>query len=171
MADQIIVITDTSLLVNFLAVDKVGLLIALPGKRFVVTDHVRTEVTGHYEEQLQRLTQALDAGELEEISVTDLVEVEIFANLAATGLGVGECSAIAVAANRGHAIAIDDKTALKRIGKLYPAMAVLTTQSIMLDLIQAGVISVAEADAITAAWQEDHRFTLPFVSFGDVLGE
>lgn len=125
MADQIIVITDTSLLVNFLAIDKVGLLFTQPEKQFVVTDHVRNEITEHYAEQLQRLTIALNSGQLLEISVTEVVEVELFANLTATGLGVGECSAIAVAANRGHAIAIDDKTAIKRIATLYPAMAVL----------------------------------------------
>lgn len=170
MADQIIVITDTSLLVNFLAVDKVDLLVALPQKQFIVTDHVRSEVTEHYAEQSQRLTLAIDSGQLAEISVTELVEVELFANLAATGLGVGECSAIAVAANRQHAIAIDDKTALKRIAKLYPAMPVLTTRLIMLELIRVGVISVAEADAIKAEWQRNHRFTLPFASFGDLLG-
>ncbi len=141
MADQIIVITDTSLLVNFLAVDKICLLTSLPGKQFVITDHVRSEVTEHYDEQLQRLGQALNAGELTEISVTDLIEVGLFANLASTGLGVGECSAIAVAANRGHAIAIDDRTALKRIGKLFPSMPVLTTKSIMVELIKVGVMN------------------------------
>ena len=110
MADQITVITDTSLLVNFLAIDKVALLFAVPGHVFVVTDHVRNEVTLHYADQFQRLATVIDSGELLEISVTDPEEVERFAVLTKTGLGIGECSAIAVASNRGHAIAIDDKT-------------------------------------------------------------
>jgi len=171
MEDRITVITDTSLLVNFLAIDRVDLLVALPASRFIVTDHVRSEVTEHYDEQLKRLVKAIDSGQLAEITVTDLVEVESFARLAATGLGTGECSAIAVAANRGYAIGIDDRTALKRIAKLYPAMTVLTTRSIMIELIQAGVLSVEQADAIKFDWQTNHRFALAFDSFQDVLGE
>lgn len=91
-------ITDTSVLVNFLVLDRAELLARLPGHRFVVAEHVRAEITDHYQEQLQRLEAAFAAGILEEIRVTDLPEVQLFAQLTATGLGIGECSAIAVAA-------------------------------------------------------------------------
>lgn len=167
MADQIIVITDTSVLINFLVIDRAQLMVALPGRQFFVTDHVRSEVTEHYPDQLLRLEQALGAGILSEISVTELSEVALFANLTATGLGIGECSAIAVAANRGYSIAIDDKTARKRIATLYPAMEVLTTESIVVELIRANVLDVATADAIKLDWEQNHRFRLAFTSFGD----
>ncbi len=169
MADQLIVITDTSLLVNFLAIDRVELLTSLPEKQFFITEHVRAEVTSHYPEQFERLAVALVNGQLTEISVTEIAEVEVFAKLSATGLGVGECSAIAVAACRGHAIAIDDKTALKRLASLYPTVAAFTTKLIMLELVRAGQLSIADADAIKVDWQQNHRFHLPFASFAELL--
>lgn len=41
---EIVVITDTSVLINFLVLDRTELLARLPNHRFVVTDHVRAEV-------------------------------------------------------------------------------------------------------------------------------
>lgn len=169
MADQRIIITDTSVLINFLVLDKVGVLASLPGIRFLVTDHVRSEVTDHYSEQLQRLEAAFAFQQLEEISVTDLLEVQLFAQLTGTGLGIGECSAIAVAAHRGCAVAIDDKTAIKRITKLFPSMTVETTESLVINLIRAQILSVADADAMKSDWEQNYRFRLSFGSFADRL--
>jgi len=112
---EIVVITDTSVLINFLVLDRTELLSRLPDHRFVVTDHVRAEITDHYQDQLQRLEAAFAAGILEEIRVADLQEVRLFAQLTETGLGIGECSAIAVAAHRKLALAIDDKRAVKKL--------------------------------------------------------
>jgi hypothetical protein len=42
-----VVITDTSVLINFLVLDRACLLKCVPTHRFVVTDHVRSEVTAH----------------------------------------------------------------------------------------------------------------------------
>lgn len=50
----IIVITDTSVRINFLALDQAALLARLPDHRFVVTEHVRAEITDHYQDQRQR---------------------------------------------------------------------------------------------------------------------
>lgn len=169
MADQVTVITDTSVLINFLVIDKVEMLASLPGRQFVITDHVRNEVTAHYHDQLQRLELSLQNQHLTEISVADPVEVRVFATLTQTGLGIGECSAIAVAQNRGHALAIDDKTARKRIAALYPAIPILTTESLVLEMIQANLLTIAQADAIKLDWEQNHRFRLPFGSFGDQI--
>jgi predicted nucleic acid-binding protein len=75
MADQVTVITDTSVLINFLVIDKVGLLASLPGTQFVITDHVKSEVTAHYSQQLQRLECCLSNQQIQEISVVDPVEI------------------------------------------------------------------------------------------------
>lgn len=45
---------------------------------------VRAEATDHYPDQLQRLEAAFAAGTLEEIRVTDLQEVQLFAQFTAT---------------------------------------------------------------------------------------
>lgn len=164
---QTIVITDTSVLINFLVLDRAELLGRLPSHRFVVTDHVRAEITKHYHEQLQRLAQAFAAKILEEISVTEMAEVQLFAELTATGLGIGECSAIAVAVHRNLTLGIDDKTAIKRVQKLGLSLAILTTEAIVVLLIQQRVLTIAEADAMKLDWEKNHRFRLEFQSFAD----
>ena len=165
-----VVITDTSVLINFLVLDRACLLKCVPTHRFVVTDHVRSEVTAHYHEQLQRLEQAFSAQILEEITVSDLAEVQLFAKLTATGLGIGECSAIAVAVHRQLILAIDDKRATKKVASLGLDLTILTTESLMVLLIQHGALSVDEADALKLDWEQNHRFRLPFGSFADRLG-
>lgn len=164
---ETIVITDTSVMVNFLALDRVELLARLPDYRFAVTDHVRAEVTAHYKDQLQRLEQAIAKGILQEISVTALEEVELFAKLTATGLGVGECSAIAVASHRKHPLAIDDKRAIKKLTKLKIDLTIYTTESLVVLLIQNGALTVEEADAMKDDLERNHRFRLPFASFAE----
>lgn len=166
---QTIVITDTSVLINFLVLDRVELMARLPSHRFVVTDHVRAEITEHYHEQLLRLEHAFTAKILEEISVTEMAEVQLFAELTATGLGIGECSAIAVAAHRNLALAIDDQTAIKRVEKLGLGLSILTTETLVVLLIQQRVLTIAEADAMKVEWQQTHRFRLKFQSFAERL--
>jgi len=167
---KIVVITDTSVLINFLVLDRAGLLAGVPTHRFVVTDHVRAEITAHYHEQLQRLEQAFSAQLLEEITVSDLAEVQLFAELTAKGLGIGECSAIAVAVHRQLTLAIDDKQAIKKVASLGLKVPILTTESLMVLLIQQGALSVDEADAMKLEWEQNHRFRLPIRSFAERLG-
>ena len=108
-----ILIADTSVLINFLNVDRMQLI----GKHqpaCVITDHVTAEVTELYPEQRERLKVALDEGHLESISVTDDIEIELFGRIQQAGrLGLGESSAIAVALTRGYTLAIDDRRAIR----------------------------------------------------------
>ena len=166
---ETIVITDTSVLINFLVLDRAELLSRLPDHRFVVTDHVRAEITEHYQDQLQRLEGAFAAGILEEIRVTDLEEVKLFAQLTTSGLGVGECSAIAVAAHRKLALAIDDKRAVKKLNALGLSLTIHSTESLVVLLIRQAVLTVAEADAMKRDWEQNHRFRLTFDSFVERL--
>ena len=160
-----VVITDTSVLINFLVLDRASLLARMPTHRFVVTDHVRAEITAHYHEQLQRLEQAFSAQILEEITVSDLAEVQLFAELTAKGLGIGECSAIAVAVHRQLTLAIDDKQAIKKVASLGLNVSILTTESLMVLLIRQGALSVDDADTMKLEWETNHRFRLTFSSF------
>jgi predicted nucleic acid-binding protein len=164
---ETIIITDTSVLINFLVLDRAELLTGLPNQRFVVTDHVRAEVTAHYPEQLQRLEEAFAKGILEEISVTEVEEVSLFARLTAEGLGIGECSAIAVASHRKLALAIDDKRAVKKLTNLGLGLTIFSTELLVVLLIRETVLTVAEADAMKAEWEKNHRFRLTFASFAD----
>jgi predicted nucleic acid-binding protein len=162
-----IVITDPSVLINFLALDRVGLLSRLSSVHFVVTEHVRAEITEHFPEQLRRLNAAFETGVIEEISVTDIVEVALFADLTSKGLGLGECSAIAVAVNRKLTIAIDDKRALKKVARLGYNLEVLGTEQLVVQLIAESVLTIVEADQMKDDWEQNYRFKLSIVSFSD----
>jgi predicted nucleic acid-binding protein len=160
------VLLDTSVLINFLRIGRLGLLARHPRYRFTVTDHVRAEIREHYPEQLALLEGAFNSGEITEIHVTDLSELEVFARLSASGqLGAGECSAIAVAANRRLALAIDDRAARRHANQFNPPIPLLDTEVLIVTLIQERALNIAEADAIKADWEQNHRFRLPFQSF------
>jgi predicted nucleic acid-binding protein len=160
-------VLETSVLVNFLKIDRAVLLARHPSYEFIITDHVRAEITQHYPDQLARLETALQSGSLQEIRVTDPAELNAFAQLTSTGLGIGECSAISVAANRQIPLAIDDKVAVKRARRFRASIAIENTESLMVSLIRAGVLDLSAADAIKQDWERNHRFRLPFSSFSD----
>lgn len=166
---SIVVVTDTSVLVNFLRIDRMD-LIASHASRFVITDHVATEITDYYPEQQERLDKALAAGVIGKLSVSGETELGLFGALSATGrLGPGESAAIAYAIANDHALAIDDRTAANQALRLKPDLVVLGTQDIMVQLIRAGGIALAEADRIKNTWATEHRFRLTITSFRDLL--
>ena len=106
-----VVVTDASVLVNFLRIDRMD-LIAGHSHAFIVTDHVADEVSDRYPDQQRRFAAAVKGGALSEESVANRAEIALFGTLSASGrLGSGECSAIAVAVHRRHMLAIDDRRA------------------------------------------------------------
>ena len=88
-------------------------------------------------------------------------------------MGAGERAAIAVALNRGCALAIDDSRAIRRaleeaaLGE--NVLSILRTQDVVVELIRKGVVSIEAADAIHVDWATNHRFKLKIVSFQDLL--
>ncbi len=165
-------IIETSVLINFLRIDRVDLLASHPAYRFIVIDYVKREVTNRSHEQLTRLETALSAGllvgDIDPKDVT-MAELQAYADLQSINIGDGEHGAIAAAFARGYVIAINDYRALKKLPATYAALAREDTTSIMVALIRAGVLTVAEADAIKADWEANHRFRLMFPTFGDLV--
>jgi predicted nucleic acid-binding protein len=166
-SSELHVVLDASVLINFLAVDRADALLALQGHRFIITDHVRAEVTSRFPAQLARLSSVIDEALLEVVSVTDKAELETFARLTAQGLGVGECASIALAHHRGWHLAADDKVARKRATRLNSAIILHDTQSFTVCLIRVGSISVEDADAMLEAWRSKYRFKIG--SFNELL--
>jgi predicted nucleic acid-binding protein len=163
-------IVEASTLVNFLKVDRTDLLAKHPDYRFVVPDFVRNEMTRHYAVQLARLEAAIAAGDvLPDIppESTDPAELAAFAAMGTLNIGKGEQAAIAAAATRGLPLAMDDQRAWKRSATFSAGIPREDTVSIIVSLIQAGVLSVAEADAIKAEWEANHKFKLRFGSFAE----
>jgi predicted nucleic acid-binding protein len=165
-------IIDSSVLVNFLRIDRIDLLASHPRYRFVVIDYVRREITDRYPHQLVRLEAALASGLLEgDIDSGDIVmdELAAYADLQKVRIGDGERGAIAAAYARGYAIAINDYRAMKKLPSSYRSIVREDTASLMVSLIRSGVLPLAEADAIKADWEANHRFRLKFSSFGDMV--
>ncbi|MBK1724157.1 hypothetical protein [Thiocystis violacea] len=164
-----IVIADTSVLINFLAIDRMD-LIKRHACRFFITDHVRSEVTVHFQEQLSRLENALQQGILEEVSVTQADEVETFAHWTSLKrFGYGECSCIAVALHRDYTLAMDDKRAIKQAQASCPSIHIITTQALIVSMIREHLLTVDEADTIKSEWASTHKFLLKFDSFRSLL--
>jgi predicted nucleic acid-binding protein len=165
----VVVVTDTSVLINFLRIDRMD-LIARHSHRFVITGHVREEVTDNFPEQQVRLNAALADGTLEEVVVDGEIALDLFKTLTETHrLGTGESAAIACAVANGYAIAIDDRTAERQARQLKQDLVVQGSQDVMLHLIRCGAIDLAEADQIKDTWATQHRFRLSIQSFSELL--
>lgn len=168
-----IVVADTSVLINFLKIDRMDLMGRYPG-RVLATDHVESELADDYPEQRARYEAAIAANWLDTCPITETAEVALFLRLGpGMRLGAGECSAIAVALIRGYAIAIDDNraisVALQEAGLRGSKLAVLRTQDIMVALIRASVLTIDDADRIKADWAQNHRFRLKARTFRELL--
>jgi predicted nucleic acid-binding protein len=168
-----IVVTDTSVLINFLKIDRMDLVGSHPAG-FLATDHVRDEISDRYPAQIERYAAAIKAGWVSEEEVVDPAEVALFGRLTATPrLGPGECSAIAVALNRHYSLAIDDgraiRHALREAGLTGYPMTILRTQDVIVELIRANVLTISQADELKAGLEAQHRFRIAIRSFADLL--
>jgi predicted nucleic acid-binding protein len=165
-------IIDTSVLLNFLKIDRTDLLEKHPAYRFVVPDVVRNEIgtKPSYAAQAARLVTAFAAGHLladDPADATSIDELSAFAAMSTLKIGVGERAAVAAAFARGLPLAMEDRRAWTRTSSYSSALTREDTTSIVVSLIHAGILTVAEADAIKADWQANHRFTLGFGSFAE----
>lgn len=167
-------IIDTSVLVNFLKIDRADLLAKHPAYRFVVLDFVKNEVgtKPHYAAQSARLEAAIAAGHLlpdDPAETTSITELAAFAAMGSLKIGEGERAAIAAAFARSLPLVMEDRRAWNRSSAYSAGLARENTTSIVASLINAGVLTVAQADAIKDDWRTNHRFTLAFASFAEVI--
>jgi len=161
------VVCDTCILVNFARIGRLDLLVEHRDYRFVVPEQVLDELT----EPGQRVhvDAAITSGGLELVVSSDLAEIARAVELR-RHLDRGEAVAFAVAAHRGWLIATDEgKRTRRMIVEQLGAARLLTTPAILLRCIRAGVLTVADADAIKSKL-ERHRFRMAFDSFADLGG-
>jgi predicted nucleic acid-binding protein len=168
--ESTIVVADTSVLINFLRIDRMDLIGRHP-HRFLATDHVGAEISDGYPEQQVRYQAAIASGLLDTCSVVDREEVSLFLRLGlGQRLGAGECSAIAVAINRKYHIAIDDNRAIKQaVRSIGAKLDVVKTTDVMVSLIRSGVLDVMAADQIKDTWALHHRFKIKVASFRELM--
>jgi len=154
---RILMVADTSFLLNFLVIDRMDVLAGLQALAFRAPNHVVLEV--RYPEEKERLHVALAAGTLSEIEITDLSEIALYVHLR-TFLGDGESACLAVAATRQWAIATDEKGRLQReiferLGEDY----LLDTPGALIAALRAGVLTVPQAETIREELAR-HRFIM-----------
>lgn len=134
----------------------------------LLAHHVEAEIED--DEQRARYLAAIAAGCVETCTVTDPEELALYMRLGpGQRLGSGECSAIAVALKRLHAIAIDDNRAVNRAlreaGLAATKLEIMRTSDVMVVLICAGILTVTDADRIKDTWEQHHRFRIKATSF------
>lgn len=160
---------DTSVLINFLKIDRIDLLKKCSCS-FFVTDHVQDEIATHYPDQCTRLEAALGEKVLQKANVETPREFALFAELSKSGqLGSGECAAIAIASHRGYYLAIDDNQAIKKTSELLLPHLILRTQDLILLMIQEHLLEIDEADTLITVWATQHRFKLKIKSFRELI--
>lgn len=143
---RVLVVADTCFLINFLALNRMDILHGLRGYAFRIPNHVVREV--EHEDQKERLHDALAAGTLGEIEITDHAEIALYAELRRF-LGDGESACLAVAATRRWVVATDEKGRLRReiherLGKQY----ILNTAGALVEALRTGILIVPEAEEI-----------------------
>ena len=178
------VAVDTCVLVDFLRIDRMDLIDSHPS-RFISTDEVAAEILYPEQRSLYKDALAVnylcqtslrdgveknihhyllnlfrDLIPFAEINFT----LQHIVPFVTDSLGSGERSVIAVAHNRNCRLATDDGEAIRYAQAVFGNQLCIlgtqenipSTQKIMVELIQHGILSVGEADHILAEWQQYH---------------
>lgn len=163
LSDKATIVLDTSVLLNFIRIDRMDLLqpLAVP---LLVPEDVREEVTRP--DQRKVLEAAISSGLLHVESIADRVEVALFADLARIGrFGPGERAVMAVALTRGMAAGLQERLAGAEMRRRDKAARIITTEDIVLRTIKAGGITVPDADGLLVEWRTHHRFASRIKTF------
>jgi len=161
-------VIDTCVLVNFLVLNRLDLLSDHPVYRFVLTGHVAAEVSDFYPEQRRRLNAALGRKAFRVVTV-DALSPLFLEFTRSKRLGAGESAAIAYAIQRRLPLVIDDKRARKSALAAEPTIKLESTVSLVVLALQAGSLTIKQADFMKEEWESEHRFRLPFDSFAERL--
>lgn len=140
------VATDTSLLLNFLRIDRMDILGALPGFRFRILNHGVNEVT--QEPHRTRLREALDQGHIVEFELTELTAIADYDALRQV-LGDGEAATIAAAGHEQCVVGMDEiarakREAIARVGE----QNLLNTPGVLVHAVRVGLLTLEEAEQI-----------------------
>ena len=164
--ERTVVVTDANVLINFAHIQQLSLLGAIEVYHFQVPTDVVDEILD--DAQRAAVLEAIAADNLEQVTVNSLDAVALFAQLRDV-MGRGEASCLALAVSTGAYVASDEKKLFRRRAiELLGEERILRTESVLLEAIRQGRISVADADAFKATL-ETHRYSMPFGSFAELL--
>jgi predicted nucleic acid-binding protein len=160
-ADQDVA-TDTSLLLNFLRIDRMDILGALPGFRFCVLNHVIGEVT--QKTHVTRLQAALAQAHVFEFELTDLGAIADYNSLR-ENLGDGEAATIAAGAHEQWVIGMDEKArakreAIARVGE----HNLLNTPGVLVHAVRVGLLTLTDAEQIRLDLAAENYVIKPLIA-------
>ena len=157
------IVIDTSVLLNFVNIGRIGLLACL-GTTVVLLDQVMAEVIRP--DQIAQVEEAIAKETLVLRSVSDPDELSLFIHLVSAGrLGTGECAVLATAVTRDWIAGLQDKRARREGKRLRGDLTLWQTEDIVLDLICLGYLTIEEADGFLIEWKEKYRFRSHFSTF------
>ena len=165
MNSRLVVLLDACILINLFHGECSDLLGALVQYDFRITTHVEGEITDSG--QLCILHRLIDHEVVSIERITDdqtNQDIERYMHK----LAAGEASCIALGKRKNWFICTDDSLASKLAFKELGPGKVLSTPGLILQAIKYGLISIEEADIIKGRLEE-HRFTMSFPSFHDVV--
>ena len=158
-----VIIVLASVLLNFANIGRLELLGQL-GTAVVLPDQVLDEVRCPGQREMVKDTVA--AGILDLQSIRNPAELALFADLRGDGrLGVGECAVLAAAFARNWVAGLQDRRARLEGQRRCKDLTVYQTEDLVLMLIQAGRLSLEEADGFLVEWATRHRFRARLISF------
>jgi predicted nucleic acid-binding protein len=160
-----VVVTDANVLINFAFIEQLSLFGAIEGYQFHVPTDVVEEILD--DEQHAAVLDAIAAGHLKQVTVDTIDAVALFAQLRDV-MGRGEASCLALAVSTGAHVASDEKKRFRRRAiELLGEERILRTESVLLEAIRQGRVTIADADAFKATL-EAHRYVMPFASFAEL---
>ncbi len=165
---RLLVVVDSSFLINFLAINRMDILGGVRQFKFHIANHVKAEILK--DEQPMRLEAAIAASIITEIEITDLDEVGLYDEVRKV-LDDGEAASLAIAVRRRWVIAADErgrfrKELFARLGEDY----LLDTPGALVASIKSGVIGLEEAEIIREQLREN-RFEMDRRPFEELTGE
>ena len=159
---------DASVLINFLILNRVGILADLSGYRFVVLDAVEQEV--RRPRQKVTLAAAFEQRLVDRAGAATPQELEIFAEHRRV-MGLGEAACLAAAEVRGWMLASDERRLFRRLAReRIGDSRILTTPAILVRAVETGVITVEELRGAKEEL-ERNRFRVPPEAFGGLVSE
>lgn len=159
-------VMDTSVLINFAVLDRIGLLGTLEGLQFVVPGEVLGELKRP--DQRKRVHTALTAGTLREVVLDQPQELALLARFRRQ-MQLGESACLALAVSRGWLFACDERRVVRsEATRLLGPEGLLNTPGLFLLAIRRGCWTVDEADQAKAAL-EANRYRMRFSSFRELL--
>lgn len=140
------VVCDTCVLITFMEVGRFDLLRRHGTYRFMITNHVREEITD--QDQSAMLEEVLQSNDIAELELTSPDELTTYAHLRAF-LGKGEAASIAAAQCRGYVVACDELRRTRReiLSRLGPDR-LLTSSDIIKACVNNRMLSQHDGDEL-----------------------